>query len=263
MASQLVYIKANRSIYFPVALEQFESAQGIYDFASGSKTDITNVTIPTPARAPAAPLAAFGFRIEKFVQRATPDQDVANQKAVGRIAFNLEEKPGTPGIAAGATAEQIRFVIDKVELSSDAKGELVAARVQDGAQMTVYGRNAAGTEVRETIPLPNGAVKLVPLEWMLDPGGDTTSVMLVVDLETAFSQAGDKLAALADLAGQFSMQVTMSFAQLVRPGVPASGTTPAVERRELTGQSISVNGLPPVTGWGVSGNAWVRMYPPQ
>ncbi|SNT18860.1 hypothetical protein SAMN06265795_11668 [Noviherbaspirillum humi] len=257
VAEQLVYIKRDRSIYFPVGLTDFEGATGMYDFASGSKDGDATAPVPASAIAPAAPLAAFGFRVEKVVQRTSASQAVANQTVVGRVAFELTELPGSQGIGAGEVAESMKFVIDKVELQSDANGELTSARALDGAQLYVYGRNAAGVEVRETLPVPAGSVRLLPLWQLLDHEGDTTSIVLLVDLENAFSQAGSKLAALENIAGHFSMQATLSSVPLVRPA------TATVAQRNLVGQSITVNSQPAVSGGGVSGSAWVRMYPPQ
>lgn len=262
VANQLVYIRTDRSIYHAITLDQFESNTGMYDIASGSDGDDANTPVPPPATAPAAPVAAFGFRVDKFVQRETDGQVVGNQTAVGRIAFNLTERDDSPGILANEVAENMKFVIDKVELSTDEKGELVSVRALDGAQMYIYGRNAARVEVQDTIPVPAGAVRLLPMSNVLDHLGDNSSTVLLLDLESAFSQAGQRLAALENIAGHFSMQVTMSPAQMVRPAAEATGESPALPRRDLVGQQITVNNQAPVSGAGISGNAWIRMYPP-
>lgn len=262
VASQMPYIKGDRSIYNAVSLAQLEADQGMYDFASGSKGGDENTWVPPSAIAPAAPIAAFGFRVDKFVQRATAGQSVANQTVVGRVAFSLTERADSPGIQANESAEVMKFVIDGVELKSDAQGQLVSASVKQGAQMHIYGRDAAAREIRTSIPVPTGAVRLMSVSNVLDNYGDTTSVVLLFDLEAAFSQAGDKLASLENMAGHFNMNVTLSTAQLVRPAAPANDWEPAVERRDLVGQSITVNDQPVVTGGGVSGSAWVRMLPP-
>jgi hypothetical protein len=55
------------------------------------------------------------------------------------------------------------------------------------------------------------------------------------------------------------MDVTLSAAQMVRP----ANTGAALEERALVGKAITVNTQPAVTGAGISGNAWIRMYPPQ
>lgn len=263
VANQLVYLQTDRAIYNGVTLNQFESSIGMYDFASGSRGGDAGAQVPPPALAPAAPIAAFGFRVDKFAQRTAPDQAVGNQTVVGRVAFDLTERESSAGIGPNEVAEIMRFVIDRVQLTTDANGELVSARVLDGAQMHVYGRNAANVEVRESVAVPSAAVRLLPMSNVLDNYGDNSSVVLLLDLENAFSQAGQRLAALENIAGYFSMRVTLSPAQIVRPAESATSETPALERRELVGQPITVNDQPPVTGAGISGNAWIRMYPPQ
>jgi hypothetical protein len=262
VADQLVYIPTNRSIYNAFTLSQFESSTGLYDVASGSKTVNTSAAVPAPVAAPAAPIAAFGVRVDKIIQRSTEGQTIGNQTVVGRIAFDLTERAGSAGILPNEVAENMKFVIDGVELSTDVNGELVSARVRDGAQMHVYGRNAAGVEVKADVAVPANAVRLLQMSEVLD-GWDYMSVTLLVDLEAAFSQAGQALTALENIAGQFSMQLTMSPAQLVRPAVPATANSPAQEKKELVGQPITVNTQPTVSGSGVSGTAWIRMYPPQ
>jgi len=170
---------------------------------------------------------------------------------VGRIAVDLTERIDSPGIVGGQVAEIMRFVIDKVEMTTDENGALVNARLQDGAQMHVYGRNAAGVEVREAFPAPSNTVRLQPLSEIPDRNGDTTSVILFMDLEAGFSRAGTRLAALENIAGQFSMRMTISHvSKLVRK---ATGT-------DLVGDTLTVNTQPPVSGAGFRGNAWIRMY---
>jgi hypothetical protein len=261
VANQLVYLKKDRSIYDGLPLDHFESGTGMYDVASGSKGQDSGAKVPATAAAPAAPIAAFGFRVDKFVQRSTTGEAVGDQTVTGRIAFDLTERDASPGIQAGDAAEIMKFVIDGVELSTGQNGELTSARVREGAQMHVYGRNAKGVEVRETIAVPAGAVRLMPVSNVMDHYGDDSSVVLLADLEAAFSQAGQRLAALENIAGHFSMQVTMSTAQVVRPASPDNDQGPALERRVLVGQQIAVNNQPPVTGAGVSGSAWIRMDP--
>src|SRR5690606_17319161 len=108
---------------------------------------------PPQTYAPAAPIAAFGIRVDKRVQRINPTDVVANQTAVGRVAVELVERSDGPPYTQAGQREIIRYVIDKVELSTNALGEL-SARVLPDAQMHVYGRNADGVQVSETIPLP-------------------------------------------------------------------------------------------------------------
>lgn len=262
VANQLVYINTDRSLYNGVSLTQFEGTTGMYDFASGSRTVNSTAAVPARVAAPAAPIAAFGLRIDRFVQRTTESQVVGNQSVVGRIAFNLVEREGTLGIRANEVAESMRFVIDGVEMGTAASGELTTVRVREGAQLHVQGRNAAGVVVQESVAVPSNAVRLLPVSEVLDNYGDNSSVVLLVDLEAAFSQAGTRLAALENLSGYFATQVTLSTVQIIRPvGVSDTGT--AIPSKVLEGQAITVGTQAPVTGAGISGNVWLRMYPPQ
>lgn len=263
VANQLVFIRTDRSIYNALPVELFESDKGMYDVASGSDGQDAGAPVPATYAAPAAPVAAFGFRVSRFVQPDTDGEAVGNQTVVGRIAFDFTERDTSPGILAGESAEIMKFVIDGVELATGENGELLSAQVQYGAQMHVYGRSATGVELRETIAVPANAVRLLPISEVLDHYGDTSSTVLLADLEAAFSGAGQRLAALENMAGHFSMQVTISAADLVRPASPESNESPAVERKELVGQAITVDNQPPVTGGGVIGNAWIRLYPPE
>jgi len=258
VANQMAYIRTNRSEYNAIALESFESEQGLYDVAWGSATVEANVAVPAPAPAPAAPIAAFGFRVDKTV-RATDGEQVGDQTVVGRVAFSFTERAGSAGIGENEMAEIMQFVIDGVELKTNANGQISSAKVRDGAQMHVYGRNAANAEVRESIAVPAGAVRLLDVSNVIDHGGDTDSVVLLMDLETAFSQAGQKLAALENIKGHFAMKVTLSVAQIVRPA--NTQAVPPLEERVLVGEAIKVNTQPAVTGAGISGNAWIRMLP--
>jgi hypothetical protein len=263
VGNQLVYIRTDRSIYNAVQLNQFESDTGMYDFASGSKVATPDVYVPAPAVAPAAPIAALGFRVDKIVQPSTAGQAVGSQTVVGRVALSFTERDTSPGILANEVAERMSFVIDKVELSTAANGELTKVRVLDGAQMHVSGRSASGLAIQETIPVPADAVRLLPISNVLDHYGDNSSVVLLMDLETAFSQAGQKLTALENIAGHFSMNVTLSSVKIVRPAAAETFEGLVLERKDLIGKAITVNNQPPVSGAGVSGNAWIRMYPPQ
>lgn len=278
VGDQILYIRTNRVLYHPVAFPEFESDRGIVDVASGSLAappiDINiggcNVAkdgkcgIQPPAAAPAAPIAAFGIRISKFVQPSTPGQTVGNQTVIGRIALDLTERTNSPGIGANEVPEIMRFVIDNVKLSINANGELVSVQMQEGAKIHVYGRNADGSEVQDDIPAPDGTVRLMPISLVPDSNGDTSSVILLLDLETGFSKADAKLAVLKNIAGHFSMNLTLSSLQkIVRPAASAAADYPAVEQKDLIGQQIVVNNQPPVTGAGIVGNAWIRMYPAQ
>lgn len=261
VANQVAYVRTDRSIYNAITLDQFATESGLHDFASGSATINTSAAVPAPVAAPAAPIAAFGLRVNKFVQASSGGAQAGEQTVVGRVAFSFTEREGSAGIAANEMAEIMRFVIDGVELKTDERGELVSAKVLEGAQMHVYGRNAVNTEVRETIAVPGNAVRLLDMSEVLDHYGDTGSVVLLMDLEAAFSQAGQRLIALEEIRGQFTMHVTLSTAKIVRPAEAATDITPALEEMELIGEAITVNNQPAVTGAGISGNAWIRMYP--
>lgn len=282
VANQILYIRRNRIIYLPVFMNEFESDRGIVDVAAGSpvapiagleaqaaaagcnRTNDGTCAVQPPAPAPAAPIAAFGIRLSKYVLPSASGQAVGNQTVEGRIAIDLTERNEAPGVGANEVPEIMRFVIDKVELATNQNGELASVRVKDGAQIHVYGRNAKGVEVRENIPAPAGTVRILPMVDVPDNHGDTTSFFLLLDLETGFSQAGSKLAALENIAGHFAMHLTLSSVQdLVRPAAGPMAEFPAVERKELVGQTITVNDQPPVSGAGINGNAWIRMYPPQ
>jgi hypothetical protein len=263
VANQLVYIKTDRSIYHAVPLHQFESTKGMFDAAAGSREANPPGYVAPPAAAPAAPIAAFGLRVNRFVQRSTDTQAVANQTIVGRVALSLSERGDSPGLLANEAPESMQLVIDKVELSVDQRGELISVRALEGAQMVIEGRSAAGVDVRETIPVPAAAVRLLPMTEVLDHYGDDSSVVLLMDLESAFSQAGRRLAALEQLSGHFAMRFTMTHAQIIRPSAAATDESPALERKELVGQAITVAGRQAVNGAGISGNAWVRLYPPE
>lgn len=280
VSNQILYLRTNRYLYLPVTLNTFESPTGIVDLASGSPVaNIPNLAadaaasgctiaidgtcaIQPPAVAPAAPIAAFGLRIGTHVLPSVPGTQVGGQTVVGRIAFDLSERPASPGIGAGQVPEFMRFVIDNVEMATDQNGILTSVRVRDGAQIHVHGRNAAAVEVRESIPAPAGTVRLMPLTEVPDGYGDTSSTILFMDLETGFSRAGDRLAALQTIAGHFAMHVTLSpVEKIVRPAAVASPGFPAVPLKDLVGQPITVNTQAPVTGGGISGSAWIRMYP--
>lgn len=281
VANQILYIRTNRVIYLPVVLSQMESDTGLVDIASGSTVahvdglqelaDSEGCTIAVdgtcgvqpPAVAPAAPIAAFGIRMGKFVVPTTPGQAVGNQKVVGRIAFDLTERSDSPGAGgSNGVPEIMRFIIDKVEFSTAANGEIVSVKVQDGARIHVYGRNSSGGEVRDSIPAPAGTVRMLPLEQVPDHNGDTTSFILLMDLETGFSRAEQKLVALENIAGHFAMNVTLSSVdRMLRLAAGAQSGWPAVTEKELPGQTITVNEQPPVSGAGLVGNAWIRMYP--
>lgn len=262
VANQLVYINTDRSLYNAIPLSQFEGTTGMYDFASGSRTVNTTTAVPARVASPAAPMAALGLRVDKFVQKTNESQAVGNQSVIGRVAFNLVEREGTAGIRANEVAESMRFVIDGVVMGTNASGELTTVQVREGAQMHVQGRNAAGIVVQESIPVSTDAIRLLPISQVLDNYGDNSSVVVLLDLEAAFAQAGQRLAALENIAGYFATQVTLSTAPILRPAGQSDAGT-AIPAKALIGESITVNTQAPVTGAGISGNAWIRMYPPQ
>jgi hypothetical protein len=280
VSNQILYLRTNRILYLPITLNTFESTTGIVDLASGSPVaNLPNLAaeasasgctiavdgtcgIQPSAVAPAAPIASFGLRIGTHVLPDVAGQPVGAQTVVGRIAFDLTEQTGSPGVAGNEVPEIMRFIIDNVEMVTDQDGKLTTARVKDAAQLHVYGRNAAGVEVRESIPVPAGAVRLMPLIEIPDRLNDTSSVILFMDLERAFSQAGTRLAALQSIAGHFSMSVTVSQVdKIVRPAAPETPGFPAVPLKDLVGKTITVNTQAPVTGGGINGSAWIRMYP--
>lgn len=254
VANQLVYIRANRTMYHAITVNQFESEEGMFDIAFGEAALDPQAQVPQEI-APAAPIAAFGFRVNDHVRTATGEPAAGSQTVVGRVAFSLTERAGSKGIGEGEVAESMRAVIDGVTLVKDENGKLISAKVRTGAQMHVYGRNAANQEVQASIAVPESAVTIISMENVLDSLGDTTSVVLLVNLEAAFSSAGQALAAMENLQGHFAMQATLSVAELVRPAGDEW------DYKDLVGQAITVNNQQPVTGAGISGNAWIRMNP--
>lgn len=278
VADQVLYIRTNRVLYHPVPFPQFESDSGIVDVASGStQAPPLNIDIVTsgctiakdgmcgiqpPAAAPVAPIAAFGLRVDKFIHPLAQGQDTANQSVTGRIAVDLTERADSPGIGTGEAPEIMRFVIDGVKMTTDESGKLASVEMQSGATIHVYGRTASGAEVRDDIPAPAGTVRLLPVSQIPDNNGDTGSVVILLDLETGFSQATPALAALKNIAGHFSMNVTLSMVpKIVRPAAAATADYPGVDLKELVGKPITVNTQPAVAGGGIVGNAWIRMFP--
>lgn len=210
--------------------------------------------------APAAPIANFGFRIARELRNEAGGVQRGAQTAVGRIAFELVERPSSAGSPAGETRERVSFVIDKVEYETNESGVLVSARAQQGAQVYVTGVNAQGTVVNETIPAAPASVRVMSMEDVADAYNDPAAQVLFIDLEQAFAQAGDRLSALHNLKGYFDMHVTMSSLNMVRP-YKAVTTEPELQRRDLVGKSIQVGDQAPVTGAGVSGVVTIRMQP--
>ena len=278
VADQIIYLRTNRVLYHPVPFPQFESDSGLVDIASGSTApppvNIDTVSfgcnvakdgtcgVQPPAAAHLAQIAHIPLSVDNLVNKLKPASKNANQTIVTRIAFDLTERADSPGIAASEVPEIMRFVIDKVAITTDADGKLANVQMQDGAQVHVYGRTAAGVEVQDDIPAPAGTVRLMPESQFPDSNGDTSSIVLLVDLENAFSKASQKLDPLKNLAGHFAMNVTLTAVpKIVRPAQAASADYPAVDLKELVGKAIVVNNQPPVNGAGIVGNAWIRMFP--
>ncbi len=208
--------------------------------------------------APAAPIANFGFRVFNQLRTAPDGLEIQNgaQKAVGRVAFEFVERESDAGWPAGQSQERMKFIIDRVELETDASGVLVAARAQEGAQVYVSGVNAQGTVVEATIPAGPRSVRVMSMADVVDAFNDPRTRVLFIDLEQAFAQAGERLAALHNLKGDFNMDVTMSSLRIVRPAKEGS---PALPQRILEGKSIQVGSQTAVTGAGVSGVVTIRM----
>lgn len=209
---------------------------------------------------PAAPIANFGFRMLRELRTEANAIQTGAQSAVGRVAFELVERPSSTGSPSGQSLEQMKFIIDKVELVTNDAGTLVSARAQQGAQLFVSGVNAQGTEVNATLPAPPNSLRVMSMADVADAFNDPDSQVLFIDLEQAFSQAGEELAALHNLRGYFDMHVTLSSLNMVRPYKPATNE-PELPRRELVGKSIQVGDQLPVTGAGVSGVVTIRMQP--
>lgn len=274
VANQMPYIDSgtdgdrNRfpTEYNAVGLEAFESTTGLFGVASGTSDGAVNSGFPATAPAPAAPVARFGFRVAKAISPIPAGPDVKEDTVVGRIAFSFSERADSPEMLPNQN-ELMSFVIDQVQIKTKlniqtGSIEMDSVELLSGAQMHLYGRNAAGIEVRQTIPVQANAVRLEPVSNIIDDYGDTDSIILMVDLEAAFAQGVQQLAELNNMAGHFAMNVTMSFAQLDRPSeVPAEGA--ARTQRNLVGQPITVNDQPTVNGAGISGNVWIRAFPPQ
>lgn len=268
--NQMPYIDSDRdrfpTEYNAVDLENFESTTGLYGVASGTSDGAVGTGFPATAPAPAAPVARFGFRVAKVLAPIPDGPAVVEETVTGRIAFSFVEREDSPGVQPNQR-EEMSFVIDRVQITTRRNAgtgsvELDSAQLLSGAQMYLFGRNAAGTEVTQTIPVQSNAVRLEPVANIIDDYGDTDSIILMIDLEAAFAQGVTQLAALNNMAGHFAMNVTMSFAQIDRPSEPtdAGGVRP---QRTLVGPSITVNDQPPVNGGGISGNVWIRAYPPQ
>ncbi len=190
-----------------------------------------------------SPLTQFGMRISPVGMETT-----AGQSATGRIAIEMKER--ATSAPAGAD-EQFQIMLDKVAVSTNAAGAFSVADAA-GAKAYIYYKPATGAAINVTLDNAAGLVKLDPVL------GDTTSNMLVFDLETAVTRAlaaatgttATTLGTLKNVAGQFDMNVTVSNVTMRR----ADETTP------LVGTSITVTnaGQSAVTGAGVAGSIQVE-----
>lgn len=268
----VIYIPGDRELlydeyaYNATYIEPFETGrmftgEEVYtDIAAGlTEQERSNpaLEIRPEVAAPAAPIASFGFRVVNEVQSEAGGIQTGAQTVVGRIAFDFVERSTT----AAGSPERMTFIIDKVELGTNTAGRLITARALGDAQVYVSGVNAAGTAVNAAFPAAVNSVRLMPLSYVLDNYGDTSAQVLLIDLEQAFSQAGERLAALHNVRGDFDMHVTLSSLKMVRPEkirTDPNDPDPAWPRRDLVGKTIEMTGHTPVAGAGVSGRVWVR-----
>ena len=267
VANQVVFINGDRSAPWPGEPEPYNGAtikyfeeSGVHIASGGIDADLGK-PIPPAVIAPAAPIASFGLRIATDVLNDDTDQpERMSQKVVGRVAMDFIEVANAGGVAAGEQAERVSFVIDKVELETNDQGRLMSASVLEDAKLYFVGASSIGTTVTTDFPVPADAVRLMPLTEVIDNHGDTSSLVLLVDLERAFSNAGNQLSAFHNLDGQFNMHLTFSSAKIVRPEHANADEGPR-PRRELVGQSIRIPGHTAVTGGGISGLVLIRRTP--
>jgi hypothetical protein len=272
VGNTVLYPRVNRTIYLPVPIERFEDVHGINDVAPGFTGDESiigepyrewdNIDYqPSLTVSPAAPIAAFGIRVRRWVQATDTSGPVGNQTVVGRVAVDLIERADSFYLNGGQP-EAISFVIDNVEMSTSATGEY-SARMLPNARMHIYGRNLAGQELRTSVAVPEDAVSMIPMYRIPDNYGDDSSVVLMFDFEKAFAQENTPEASRVDLSllenimCHCDMRFTMSsVAEIIRP---ASGT---LQEKMLRGEPITVNSQPPVAGAGLVGHAWIRSWDP-
>lgn len=271
----LIYIPRHRQLmdgyasYDAVYLQWFETGRAFNgqevfaDIAAGLSEEQRNdptIQVRPAVAAPAAPIASFGFRVIYGVKSESGGAQTGAQTAVGRVAFEFVERATT----GGNRPERMTFIIDKVEFGTDANGVLVTARAQADAKLYVSGTNAQGITVNDTISAPPNSVRLMPLASVLDNYGDDSAQVLQLDLEQAFSLAGNRLAALHNLTGDFDMHVTMSSLKMIRPEKIVTDPLdpdPAWPRQDMVGKTIEMPGHAPVSGAGTSGRVWVRYTP--
>ena len=264
VGNQVVFIKGDRSSPWPGEPEPYNGAtlnyfeeSGLRIASGGTEADLTK-QVPPSTLAPAAPIASFGIRISTSVLNDETDRpETGAQKVIGRVAMNFVEVASAGGVSAGQQPERVTFMIDKVELETNDQGRLISAKALEGAKLFFTGEAANGTAETTDFPVPPDSVRLMPLTQLIDNYGDTSSHILLVDLEQAFSQAGSELSAFHNLDGQFHMQLTFSSAKIIRPSHPnpEEGHRP---RRELVGQPIQLPGHTVVNGGGLSGLVLIR-----
>jgi hypothetical protein len=267
VGNQVVFINGDRTPGWPGASEPYNGAtikyfeeNGLHIASGGTEADRTK-QIPPSTIAPAAPIASFGIRISTGVLNDETDHpETGAQKVIGRVAMNFVEVESAGGVPAGQQPERVTFIIDNVELETNDQGRLISAKALEDAKLFFAGEAANGTTVTTDYPVPADSVRLMPLNQLIDNYGDTSSHILLVDLEQAFSQAGSELSAFHNLDGQFNMHLTFSSAKIIRPEHANADEGPR-PRRELVGQSIQLPGHTAVNGGGVSGLVLIRRVP--
>lgn len=158
--------------------------------------------MPPSTIAPAVPIAGFGLRISTSVLNDETDLPEAGaQKVVGRVAMSFAEVASAGGVSAGQQTERVTFIIDKVEPEANEQGRLISAKALDNTRLFFTVTSVDGTTVSADYSVRADAVRLMPLTRLIDNYGDTSSHILLVDLEQAFSQAGNEFAAFHNLDG--------------------------------------------------------------
>lgn len=180
-----------------------------------------------------SPLSQFGIRLTPL-NTAT----AAGQSKTARVGMELVERAASVG--AGEQAETFQIMVNQVTMATDAAGALSVA-IPAGSRAYIYYRPKTGAAINVNVDAA-GLVSLAPVD------GDTTSNMLVFNLEAAVTRAlgsAAGLGTLKEIAGKFDTRATVSNVAMTR----ADETTP------LTGTAITVtnSGQPAVTGSGVAG----------
>jgi len=267
VGNQVVFINGDRSSPWPGEPEPYNGAtikyfeeSGLHIASGGTEADLTK-QVPPSTIAPAAPIASFGIRISTSVLNDETDSpETGAQKVIGRVAMNFVEVANAGGVSAGQQPERVTFIIDKVELETNNQGRLISAKALEDAILFFTGEAANGTSVTTDFPVPTDSVRLMPLTQLIDNYGDTSSHILLVDLEQTFSQTGSELSAFHNLDGQFNMQLTFSSAKIIRPAHPNAEEGPR-PRIGLVGQPIQLPGHTAVNGGGLSGLVIIHRSP--